>query len=278
MIPPVPSFGERAPGTALGQQDPANPGTEGGFGELLDALAHGWGQPGPEVVKLVPADLPLAEAPPVTPAEAPPSWDERAHAPEASVFNQHGYFASGAAHGEAGPVMPASESVAPMDPRAQDHAEPTALRRADAAPAPAGGSTAAGTNGPTFAPAPAALPRAMASRAPAATAPAAIATQAAPGRAEPAAEEASASPSRRFTRLLEQRAASPSGGTSMVEVVLREVEQGMVVAGRVAALDPRERARLHDEIAGLLARHGLAARAIQISARTASGPGSQGRT
>ena len=51
-----------------------------------------------------------------------------------------------------------------------------------------------------------------------------------------------------------------------VQVAMRELEQGVHVAVRAEGLDAAERVRLHDEIAALLARHGLSARSIRISA------------
>ncbi len=51
-----------------------------------------------------------------------------------------------------------------------------------------------------------------------------------------------------------------------VQVAMRELEQGIHVAARAEGLDAAERVRLHDEIAALLARHGLSARSIRISA------------
>lgn len=53
---------------------------------------------------------------------------------------------------------------------------------------------------------------------------------------------------------------------SVVRVVLSELEQGLSISARTEALDASERVRLHDEIAALLARHGLSARAIRINA------------
>lgn len=53
---------------------------------------------------------------------------------------------------------------------------------------------------------------------------------------------------------------------SAVQVVLRELEQGLHVAARTDALDEPERLRLHDEIAALLASHGLSARSVRIHA------------
>jgi hypothetical protein len=52
---------------------------------------------------------------------------------------------------------------------------------------------------------------------------------------------------------------------------MRELEQGIHIAARAEGLDPAERARLHDEIAALLARHGLSARSIRISAPNRAG-------
>lgn len=49
-------------------------------------------------------------------------------------------------------------------------------------------------------------------------------------------------------------------------VALQDVEHGIHVAVRANVLDPAEHIRLHDEIAALLARHGLSVRGIRISA------------
>jgi hypothetical protein len=271
MIAPVPGFAERPAGGNPLAPEGAAPG-EGGFRELLEALAPELGKPGPEIVRLPEVaveDLPLPEA------EAPPSWDERTHSPEASKFNQHGYFATGSTEAAAVPV--AQQAEAAIDPRSGGNFEPAMLMRVDAEPLPG----AARTNGTVRVPASdGALPAPVTQPRTTVTSVAAPAAAAAPqsaARKSESAEHEPAAPARRFARLLEQRAASPSGANSMIEVVLREVEQGILVAGRVSALDPRERARLHDEIAGLLARHGLAARSIQISTRTATATRSQGR-
>ena len=57
-----------------------------------------------------------------------------------------------------------------------------------------------------------------------------------------------------------------SSGSSSIRVALHELEQGLQVSAHTDALDEGERARLHEEIAALLARHGIAPRDIRINA------------
>lgn len=73
--------------------------------------------------------------------------------------------------------------------------------------------------------------------------------------------EASAAPARRPLR-------ARLSGQASVHVVLRELEQGLHVAARVDGLEESDRERLHEEIVGLLARHGLSARQVAIAAPT----------
>jgi hypothetical protein len=75
--------------------------------------------------------------------------------------------------------------------------------------------------------------------------------------------EAEAEPARPLARRLAIR---DPAARNAVQVAIRELEQGVHVAARAEGLDAAERARLHDEIAALLARHGLSARSIRISA------------
>jgi len=79
-----------------------------------------------------------------------------------------------------------------------------------------------------------------------------------PAEISDAAEPVRPSAQRRFLREPAARAA--------IQVALRELEQGLHVSARTEALDESERLRLRDEIAALLARHGLAPRTIRISA------------
>jgi len=66
-----------------------------------------------------------------------------------------------------------------------------------------------------------------------------------------------------LTRRFTLREPSPRAA---VQVAMRALEQGVHVAARAEGLDAAERVRLHDEITALLARHGLSARSIRISA------------
>jgi hypothetical protein len=63
-----------------------------------------------------------------------------------------------------------------------------------------------------------------------------------------------------------RRAAFREPARATIQVAMRELEQGVHVAARAEGLDAAERVRLHDEITALLARHGLSARSIRISA------------
>ncbi len=86
-------------------------------------------------------------------------------------------------------------------------------------------------------------------------------------RASPAwPDDEAGTPEVRAPRLLVRTAA---GARAPLQLVLHALEHGLHVAARVDALDESDRIRLHDEIAALLARHGLAARSIRIAAPVA---------
>jgi hypothetical protein len=62
---------------------------------------------------------------------------------------------------------------------------------------------------------------------------------------------------------------------SPVALAMHAIENGLHVAARLEALDDADRARLRDGIAALLARHGLAAKSIQINAPARRDTGEQ---
>ncbi|MEI9851953.1 MAG: hypothetical protein WDN24_15225 [Sphingomonas sp.] len=208
-------------------------------------------------------------------AEAPPpDWDDRVRAPAASRFNQYGFFAAGSPEGAgpaAAPPAPSAEAARESAP-----APPTAAAEAHRGPAGTPAETRGGSPSRVD---PGHAPRAGVAAAAAAAAPgfrgAVAAAPSAPagpaGTADPARERPGAAPRAAIQRL-RQRAAESA--RTPIEVAVREMEHGLAVTARVEALDRRERSRLHDAIAALLARHGLAAHAIRIA--VSSAPSSQG--
>lgn len=222
-----------------------------------------------------PGDAPLTMAAPGAPAPValtdtaaaatpPPAPD--APQPTAHVFNQEGFFGAATA-AEAEAAMPASLQTA----------------------VPAGRLPAAAEDAAGIAPAgrlPAREARILPTRAGTRVAPALDAARPASVRVGGAGGAASrpfartdaapqtergGTPARSAARrpLVERQASG--GARSPIEVALRELEHGIHVAARVDRLDDAERVRLRDEIAALLARHGLSARHIQIFAPPARG-------
>lgn len=226
---------------------------------------------GPVVVRA--ADLlPPEPAEPVTPVETAPQVGLTDPAiatkaarpdqpqPTARIFNQDGFFGSSvdAAASEAIGAAPVTRTLpggitAPMpidaetmvaattgfEPAAGATAQPLAAAAGQAATQPVLVRAAVVPKGQLTAPA---APRPFSIEA-----------------------ESPDDPARPISRRLAFREAA---ARTVVQVAMRELEQGIHVAARADGLDPAERARLENDIAAMLSRHGLSARSIRISAPT----------
>lgn len=270
MIAPLPQLPvPPLSGDTPGRQPDAREGGDG-FAEILAAAAPPAGQlPGPPpipehgpAVVHVTADPEAAARAITDPADAVEARAEGSGpAAAAEIFNQQGLLGTATAAGtEAAPgvdtrpahVAPSRrivEGVAAASAEAGNLQLPAQISHASA--------VANAVNRPVAPGARSARPAAVPAAGPVAVTPSRIDA------------ETSADPVKPAGRRLPVREAA---ARSAVQVVLRELEQGLHIAARTDALDDAERLRLHDEIAALLARHGLAARSIRISAPGRSAP------
>lgn len=208
----------------------------------------------------VPAQLP-ARAPdqagltdPASEIEAPRPDQPQ---PAARIFNQDGFFGASI---DAAPVDPAAAPAVAIPPGAaagpalppRETPAPVEMPITELRPVAAGAMPAQSASVSSAA----VLPRLSRVQ------PTPLSTLAA---ARPVAleTEGDAGPVKPISRRFTLR--EPSARAA-VQVAMRELEQGVHVAARAEGLDAAERVRLHDEIAALLARHGLSARSIRISA------------
>lgn len=278
MIAPLPP--QTQPGLPSVDPTGAKPDPKGegdAFAEILAAAAGAAARaprlPGPPALEHGPAKAPVADLLAPDPVEAPPPaaglTDPAAEParpdrgdqplPTARVFDQDGFFgasidapASPDAPGEPQPkraalaqperdpecgIRQADRALDPVqqaEPAEMVFASPASQIRPGAAPAipPQPGASA--------------QPRLLAIPVP-----------------RPPAAEAEAEPLQPLARRFAFREPPPRAA---VQVAMRELEQGIHVAARAEGLDPAERVRLRDEISALLARHGLTANSIRISA------------
>ena len=267
MIAPLPQLPlQPLPGEAPGRQNDPRDGGDA-FAQILAAAPPTAGHlPGPPPI---PEHGPAIAYVTAEPEPAPPAITDPAEVTErptdgpaqatAEVFNQQGLFgtATASASREVGAARRADAPSAAAD-------EPSRWI-VDAMPVPAAGggdhSVQAQASGRS------------ATLAAVAGAAASIVRQAHPVAGSSASAvaarnvrietEARAEPAKSAARRLPVREAA---ARSAAQVALHELEQGIHIAARTEALDESERIRLHDEIAALLARHGLSARSIRISA------------
>ncbi len=177
-------------------------------------------------------------------------------APIARVFNQDGFFGhAGGVGSEAVPLPGIEPPAAPMPdvPGAAGERPEDATMAQERMRALAPGTALARS--------PHAETHAARSRPFRATVPIASLDQAEPGPAptEPEEPQPSAPVTRRQLREF-------AAARSPLRVAVSEIEQGLQVAARVDGLDETERRQLRDEIAALLARHGLSPARIDIFA------------
>jgi len=251
---PQPPFQGEKPGS---KPDPRK--AEDGFGGILAAAQAPVRTPplsGPPPVPehgpaIVAAPIePAAEAAMLDPSRAPEM--EEAVQAAAEVFNQDGFFGTAIA-----------DAAAPEDASPARFAPTGPVE--GAAPPPSAGSTLSGISPAIVAGAvtrpegvPGHRPSSLHAARQASKATAFAAARAASIEVEISGERVKAIVRRAFVREPAARAA--------VQVVLHELEQGLHIAARP------ERIRLHDEIAALLASHGLSARSVRIHAPIRSAP------
>ncbi|MES2442143.1 MAG: hypothetical protein V4574_04880 [Pseudomonadota bacterium] len=268
MIAPLPSQPglQQHADSAPAKPDP-RPETEG-FAEILAAAAavpagHLAGpaarEHGPAIVSvrdLAPPQAGLTD--PVTALDA--GADPDTPQPNAHRFNENGFFGSATGAGSAAPeAEAAAPATAALPPAPSDPAPAATNPLAQAAEAPGLRTPAARRSAGDIA-----IPGgviARGGRTQAAPQAAAVPTRALAFEAGDAAEPAE--PVKPVARRLTVR---EPAARSVVHVALSELEQGIHVAARADGLDAADRVRLHDEITALLARHGLSARSIRISA------------
>lgn len=199
-----------------------------------------------------------------------PAEGDAAQGLAAQVFNEHGFFGTGTAQGSAGEPSPVDEALSPGTPAiAQSPVEPgmsptsNALRAAplDRQPPPPAALLRS-----TFAPN---LRLAASGAKPAVSGPPPTEPTIRPLDAARRTTSASS-----ISRAAAVRPAPAQ--TSPIAVALRQGEGGLGVVVRLDGLKDAERARLNEEIVALLARHGLTAADITISAPASPQSGRQG--
>lgn len=182
-------------------------------------------------------------------------------AASAERFNEHGFFGKAVDAGSA-PISPPETLAAPVE---QAPATDAPLSTAGLEPA-----------GPAIVepgrPARAVSTHAHAVNVPPSGPATGLGVGAASARLQASAPEAGEGLRMRTASSVGRRRLPAAAEMSAGRVALRELEQGVAVAIQAAALDEPERTRLRDEIAALLARHGLRANDIRINARVASRP------
>ncbi|HWU94977.1 MAG TPA: hypothetical protein VN029_05225 [Sphingomonas sp.] len=201
--------------------------------------------------------VPVAISVPESAIAQQPETHAIAPAPLARVFNQDGFFGQGVAGESVAAVVP--ESPDAECALLQDPGENGIGIGLEDAGFVSGGGEIAGPRSAAFATT--AAHRAghgQGARAYPSLVPASGQPHAASPAAGPEAEALEVHPVRRLFR-------GVLAAQSPVQVAVDEVEQGLRVTARVAGLDETERRQLREEIAALLARHGLVSSSIQIN-------------
>lgn len=279
MIAPLPPQSGTPPVDPAGARpDPKGEGDA--FADILAAAAAALPPaphlPGPSPIEHGPAMVAVADLmapePVETPAPVAGLTDPAAELakpdrpdqplPAARIFNQDGFFGTSVDASAVPGVASDTIQSAPSTPLQARTAPMSGLHQADRPleaeqlPSPVEMISAM----QALQTRPEAAPVASALR----TAPAAPRLLAVPAiRAQIVEAETELNPIQPLTRRFTLREPSPRAA---VQVAMRALEQGVHVAARAEGLDAAERVRLHDEITALLARHGLSARSIRISA------------